>query len=171
MVELKFYKLDKNAHEPTVGSQWAACFDLKAFIGAEKITYYDKQNNKKEVTPLKGNDKVRYIQLMPKCRYIVPTGLILDIPEGHSVRLHPRSGLSLKQGLGLANLEGVIDCDYVDPLFILLENRSDAVVKITDGMRVCQGELVEDMTYLFNQTDEKPETKTDRNGGLGSTGH
>jgi dUTP pyrophosphatase len=46
---------------------------------------------------------------------LIPTGLIADIPEGFSVRIHSRSGLAFKQGVYLTNCEGVIDSDYVDP--------------------------------------------------------
>ena len=37
---------------------------------------------------------------------LIPTGLIFDIPEGYSVRLHSRSGLRWKDGIYLTNCEG-----------------------------------------------------------------
>ena len=39
------------------------------------------------------------VDLYPGERILVPTGLIFNIPEGHSVRLHARSSVSLKKGL------------------------------------------------------------------------
>ena len=56
---------------------------------------------------------------------MVPTGLILDIPAGHSVRIHPRSGNAIKKGLSFINCEGVVDSDYTDPLMIPVINLSD----------------------------------------------
>jgi dUTP pyrophosphatase len=44
----------------------------------------------------------------PQERALIPTGLIFDIPEGYSIRIHPRSGMALKYGLILANCRG---CD------------------------------------------------------------
>ena len=103
-------------------------------------------------------------------RMMVPTGLILDIPEGYSVRVHARSGLSLKQGLVLVNAEGIIDSDYVEELFVLMTNISDNPISINNGDRIAQGELVKAEQYILEETSDKPATKTDRNGGMGSTG-
>ena len=101
---------------------------------------------------------------------MVPTGLILDIPIGYSVRLHPRSGLSLKQGLVLANAQGIIDSDYVEELFVLMYNMSDNVMTINNGDRICQGELIKTDKYTIEETLIQPKIKTDRKGGMGSTG-
>ena len=97
--------------------------------------------------------------------------MILDIPVGYSVRIHPRSGSAIKQGLSLINCEGVIDYDYVDPLFIAAVNLSDVqTIVINNGDRVAQGELVRMLSYEIEDTDIKPVQKTDRDGGFGSTG-
>jgi dUTP pyrophosphatase len=101
---------------------------------------------------------------------MVPTGLILDIPEGHSVRVHARSGLSLKQGLVLANAEGVIDSDYVEELMVLIWNISDNAINIHTGDRIAQAELIKDETYSIVETAARPGVKTSRVGGMGSTG-
>jgi dUTP pyrophosphatase len=101
---------------------------------------------------------------------MVPTGLIFDIPEGYSVRIHPRSGLSYKQGLILANLEAVIDSDYIHETFVLLTNISENHITINNGDRVAQAELVKQEKYAISETTNKPVQKTDRTGGLGSTG-
>ena len=39
-----------------------------------------------------------------------------------------------------------------------------------DGIRICQAELVNELSYMIFQTDVRPEQKTDRDGGFGSTG-
>jgi dUTP pyrophosphatase len=103
-------------------------------------------------------------------RVMAPTGMIMDIPEGYSVRIHPRSGSALKTGLVLANLEGVIDSDYVNEVMVLLWNTSDNGLWVENGSRIAQAELTKLERYTIEETNEKPEKKTDRNGGMGSTG-
>jgi len=103
-------------------------------------------------------------------RMLIPTGLIADIPIGFSVRLHSRSGLAFKQGVYLTNCEGVIDSDYVDPIFAMVTSISNVPVKIYNGDRICQGELVRCEKYTLDESDEAPSQKTDREGGFGSTG-
>ena len=103
-------------------------------------------------------------------RVMVPTGLILDIPEGYSVRLHSRSGLAWKDGIYLTNCEGVIDSDYVEPVFVMLTSISQSPKHIKHGDRICQAELVEKIYHEFEEINEPPSQKTDRYGGFGSTG-
>jgi deoxyuridine 5'-triphosphate nucleotidohydrolase len=94
----------------------------------------------------------------------------MDIPEGYSVRLHPRSGNSLKLGLVLANLEGVIDSDYIDEVMVLLWNTATNGLWVNNGSRIAQAELTKLERYAIEETNEKPVKKTDREGGMGSTG-
>ena len=56
------------------------------------------------------------IQINPRERALIPTGLIFDIPKGcQFVYIHGQV-LTLKQGLTLANNVGIIDSDYVEPV-------------------------------------------------------
>lgn len=100
----------------------------------------------------------------------IPTGLILDIPEGYSVRIHARSGLAYKKGINLLNCEGIIDSDYTDELKILLYNTSNIDFVIHHGDRIAQGELVKSLDYMLEECYTPPQQKTDRVGGFGSTG-
>ena len=88
----------------------------------------------------------------------------------YSVRLYPRSSLALKQGLTLANNVGIIDSDYVEPVYMMVCNISGYQQFIFDGNRICQAELVDELSYMIMETDVRPEQKTDRDGGFGSTG-
>jgi dUTP pyrophosphatase len=166
MLRLNVYKTHPDVVAPDFATKQSACFDL-AFSNAGKNVYsgYNEQNAKFE-RPLHNGR----IYINPGDRVLVPTGLILDIPKGYSVRIHPRSGLSLKQGLILANAEGVIDSDYVEELFLLMTNKSTNGLWINPGDRLAQGELVEKLTYAIHEINEKPGQKTDRVGGMGSTG-
>ena len=170
---LKFYRLNEQAILPTFATKQSACFDLYAnLINGEEVQYYQAIATK--VLPRKVsfdiNSNRSFIPINNEERMLIPLGLIADIPEGFSVRLHSRSGLAFKQGVYLTNCEGIIDSDYVDPMFAMVTNMSNVPVKIYDGDRICQGELVRCEKYTLNESDEAPTQKTDREGGFGSTG-
>lgn len=166
MNRLSIYKTHPDIVLPRFGTKQAACFDL-SFQAAGKTTYsgYNAYN-----APFTRNMSNGSIRIMPGDRILVPTGLIFDIPEGYSVRIHPRSGLSYKQGLILANLEAVIDSDYIQETFVLLTNRSEIDQTINNGDRIAQAEMVKREEYVLWEIMEAPTQKTDRIGGLGSTG-
>jgi dUTPase len=118
---LKYFKVYPSAVPPKWGTLTSACFDLAACLeGVDKVTYYDEFNKKLERSVLYTG-----IRIYPGDRMMIPTGLILDIPIGYSVRIHNRSGMAIKNGLVLANHEGVIDSDYVDPTFLVMLNFSN----------------------------------------------
>ena len=166
MTILKIYKTHPDVNLPSFATKQSACFDLSfQSVGKQGYEGYSVFN-KKIVRPFKDGN----LYIHSRDRIMVPTGIILDIPEGYSVRLHPRSGLSLKSGIVLANAEGVIDSDYVQEVFVLLYNMSDNGLMINNGDRICQAELIKDEKYDIEETTAKPENKTDREGGFGSTG-
>ena len=164
MTVLKLYKTHHEVQLPTHQTKGSACFDLSfQHAGKGKLNGYSSKNKPVE------RILQRQITIAPGDRMLVPTGIIMDIPEGYSVRLHARSGASLKQGLVLANAEGVIDSDYTQELFLLLTNFSENGIDINHGDSLAQGELVEKLTYAIYEIEEKPSQKTDRVGGMGST--
>jgi len=170
---LKFYKLNEQAQLPVFATKQSACFDLYAnLIVDETVQYYGAIQTKElpRRVSFDINSNRNFIQLNNMERMLIPTGLIADIPVGFSVRLHSRSGLAFKQGVYLANCEGIIDSDYVDPIFAMVTNISNVPVRIYDGDRICQGELVRCEKYTLDESDEAPTQKTDREGGFGSTG-
>lgn len=166
MTTLKIYKTHPEIVLPKFGTEQAACFDL-AFQpnGKTRYTGYNAYNGLVDRAFSDG-----CLTLVSGDRIMVPTGLIFDIPERYSLRIHPRSGLSYKQGLVLANLEAVIDSDYVHETFVLLTNLSENTQTINPGDRIAQAELVEQIKYNIVETDVAPSQKTDRIGGIGSTG-
>ena len=173
VTSLKFYRTTESAILPTFATKQSACFDLYAnLVNGEEVQYYQAIATK--VLPRKVsfdiNTNRSFIPINNEERMLIPLGLIADIPEGFSVRLHSRSGLAFKQGVYLTNCEGIIDSDYVDPMFAMVTNMSNVPVKIYDGDRICQGELVRCEKYTLDETDEAPTQKTDREGGFGSTG-
>ena len=73
------------------------------------------------------------------------------LPEGWVVKLYARSGLALRHGLVLANSVGIIDSDYVDPVFVIVQNTTNKYISIKNGSRICQGYM--DMVPLYHLKD------------------
>ena len=165
MTTLKIFRTHPLVKLPAKQTTQSACFDL-AFQGYNNNTYDGYSHNNKQFKRPMNNQ----IVIQPGDRVAVPTGLIMDIPEGYSVRLHARSGASLKQGLVLANAEGVIDSDYVQEVMVIVHNISQNQIVIHSGDRIAQAELVEDIKYSIVETPARPGIKTNRTGGMGSTG-
>ena len=164
---LKYYKIHENAKDPIYATKGSACFDLHACLdGIEKYKIRQDTVNREVQKPIRNGT----LQICNMERVLVPTGLIFDIPEGYSVRLHSRSGLAWKEGLYLTNCEGVIDSDYVDPVFVMMTSISQSPKVINNGDRICQAELVEKVYHSLTSIKEPPVQKTERDGGCGSTG-
>jgi dUTP pyrophosphatase len=81
-----------------------------------------------------------------------------------------RSSVALKKGLVMANGTGIIDSDYVEESYMMLQNVTDSLVTIENGDRLVQCMLVPVEQHELVETTDRPEQKTDRNGGFGSTG-
>jgi len=172
-MKLKYYKMAKDVLDPTFATAGAACFDIFSYITEDTpITVYDMSNKKIKRKPEwygRHTPKIA-IRIAPADRILLPTGLIFDIPENYSVRLHTRSSVSLKNGLILANSEGIIDSDYYHQAFVMLYNASADEVLIKNEERIAQGELVKNYKYDIEETEDVPQKKTTRVGGFGSTG-
>jgi dUTP pyrophosphatase len=169
MTMLKIFKQHDSVILPKYATAGSACFDLVAsLIPGDEITSYKFQHpeKSKSIVSEKGTILIHAFE-----RLLVPTHMILDIPKDYQVKIHPRSGLSLKQGLVIANMEGVIDSDYVDPLYVMMWNISGITQEIYSGDRIAQAELVrtEPDVHLI-EIYEPPAQKTNRIGGVGSTG-
>ena len=167
--DLRYYKLNPEVKNPYRATSGSACFDLYSFLPDEsEVTVY--RNDFEETEKVTRVVKLKRVPINPKERILIPTGLILDIPKGYSVRLYPRSSLALKQGLTLANNVGIIDSDYVEPVFAMIFNMSGYVKYINHEERICQAELFKDQPHVLEEVLERTERKTERDGGFGSTG-
>ena len=168
---LKIYKLWEEAHLPEYGSRLAACFDLKASLRlGDIVTVYDDRNVKGARKVSTNGEAQVSVTLYSGQRMLVPTGLVFDLSTTQSLRIHPRSGLSLKNGITVANCEGVVDSDYVQQTYVMLYNISTAPFDVLDGMRIAQDEIVRAIRVGLVEIDYEPENKSDRTGGFGSTG-
>jgi len=78
------------------------------------------------------------IVLKPLDRFLIPTGISLQIPEGYEAQVRPRSGRALKQGLTVLNTPGTIDSDYRGEIQIILINLSKEDITIAPNSRIAQ---------------------------------
>jgi dUTP pyrophosphatase len=163
---LGVYRLSETVEMPTFATEGSAAFDLRVFLDGTAVKGYDEFNDVFLVETAPYN----ILKLLPGCRYMIPTGLILDIPKGFRVDINIRGGTGLKKGLCLSNDTGLVDEDYVQEVFVLVLNTSNTVVTLENGERIAQAKLekVEPLTLLELQVP--PYQKTSRSGGFNSTG-
>jgi dUTP pyrophosphatase len=107
--------------------------------------------------------------LSPMERQLVPTGLYLEIPEGHEVQVRPRSGLAMKQGITCLNTPGTIDSDYRGEVKIILINLSGEAQVLKNGDRIAQLVLQKVERAAWEGTEVLGATERNE-GGFGHTG-
>jgi len=129
---------------PSYETPGAVGFDLKAYLNTPRMA------------------------ILPGERVLIPTGLAMAVPYGFEVQVRPRSGNSLKKGLGVLNSPGTIDQDFRGEVGVILINLSDHMVTINDGDRIAQGVLCPVYQADFVVVDQLNETKRGA-GGFGST--
>lgn len=98
---------------------------------------------------------------------MVPTGLAIAIETGYEVQIRPRSGLALKNQIGVLNSPGTIDPDYRGEVKIILFNFGTEPFEITHGMRIAQMVVAK----YENPAWEVVESLTDTVRGVGGFGH
>ncbi|MCR3956063.1 MAG: dUTP diphosphatase [Gudongella sp.] len=109
------------------------------------------------------------IVLKPMERFMVPTGLFVEIPEGYEAQIRGRSGLAAKNGITLANGVGTIDSDYRGEIKVILINLGNEPFEISHGDRIAQMILAKYEKMEFSEVDTLD--NTDRgSGGFGHTG-
>jgi dUTP pyrophosphatase len=141
---LRILKKDPQARLPEYATAGAAGADLRARLGADMV-------------------------VIPGERVKIPTGLVLEIPEGCEGQVRPRSGLAARKGLTVLNAPGTIDSDYRGELEVLLINLGAESVTIRDGDRIAQ--LVIAPVIRPDLVEVQSVSATPRGaGGFGSTG-
>lgn len=134
--------LDEVAQMPTRGTERSAGLDFYAREGA---------------------------LIPPGDTVLVGTGVHMAIPAGHVGLCFPRSGLSTKKGLTLANGVGVIDSDYRGEVMAPLHNLSHGARTVKAGERIFQMIVMRYPDVELEQVAELDETERGE-GGFGSTG-
>lgn len=111
----------------------------------------------------------RPLLLLPGKRALVPTGLVMEIPQGMEGQIRPRSGLAFKHGITCLNTPGTIDSDYRGEIKVLLVNLGDEDFSVTRGMRIAQIVFAAVTQMRVEERDSAGGT-TRGMGGFGSTG-
>ena len=138
-----------------------------------------KKTNKEVITPKyktdgsSGVDLSAFLEkkvvIKPNSSELIPTGLQVAIPEELEIQIRPRSGLAVKESIGVLNSPGTIDSDYRGELKIILFNHGKEDFIINNGDRIAQMVLVPIVKMEFEEVDSLPNTVRGQ-GGFGSTG-
>ena len=142
---LKIFRMPHNRFVPEYKTEGAAGMDLCAAID-EPIT------------------------LKPLERYLVPTGLKIELEHGYEAQIRPRSGLSIKHGISLINCVGTVDEDYRGEVCVGLVNLSNEAYTIQPDERIAQMVIARVEQAKIEVVTELSETARGE-GGFGSTGH
>ena len=143
-LKVKIKKLRKNAILPEYQTEYSAGMDLHACI-----------------------DETVIIKSME--RTLIPTGLSIELPIGYESQIRSRSGLSLKNGIAMANGVGTIESDYRGEYGVILINYGKDDFHVQPGMRVAQLIISKYEHVDWQEVDKLSKTKRGE-GGFGSTG-
>lgn len=135
------------------------------------------------------------IILMPRQIVVVPTGIKIAVNENVVIDVRPRSGLSLKTPLRVANTPGTIDSKYRDEIGVIIQNISlpfkyedgklidnedvfdlnvkeykEGIYKINKGDKIAQLVFSEFLEAELEKIDDIKKIEGDRGGGYGHSG-
>lgn len=102
---------------------------------------------------------------------LVKTGLAVAIPEGYEIQVRPRSGLSLKSPLRVANAPGTIDSSYRGEVCVIMTNTGTNAYTINKHDKIAQMLIAPTPMIRWNECETVEELgETARGtGGFGST--
>ena len=143
IMQIKIKRLDKTLPLPIYHTKGSAGFDLYA----------------REETVIE-----------PKTIALVPSNLIIVIPEGLMLMVASRSSTPKKKGLTPPHGIGVIDNGYCGPddeIKIMVYNFTDNKVTVEKGERIAQGIFIK---FEQGEWEEVEIIEAPNRGGFGSTG-
>ena len=133
------------------------------------------------------------VEIGPGETKLIHTGVKVAIPRGYELQVRPKSGISLKTKLRVANTPGTIDSGYRDEICVIIENLEHPIqdidydfddtgrpiiksilhgksYTIEAGQKIAQLVLNEVVVANFNEVTNISEAEgEDRGGGFGST--
>lgn len=104
-IDVKIRKLRETAVIPRYATDGAAGFDL---IAADNVV------------------------IEPGQTQLVPLGLAFELPDGYELQIRPRSGISLRTYLRIANAPGTIDADYRGEIAVIVDNIRPLIPTMTE---------------------------------------
>jgi len=114
-IQIKIKRLDNNPDLPLPGyeTEGSSGMDIRAAVDAPVV-------------------------LNPGEVKLVPAGFSMSIPHGYEAQIRPRSGLALRNGIGMVNSPGTIDSDYRGEVSIIMINWGQFPFTIHRGDRIAQ---------------------------------
>ncbi len=152
IINIEILKKDKDVETPKYLTMGSSGMDIYSYIDTPE----------KQIVIQQGETK------------LIPTGIKVKIPYGFELQVRPRSGLSLKTNLRVANSPGTIDSDYRGEIGVIMTNlftgnTSPKEIIIKHKERIAQ--LVVVPVFKANLIEVSVLDETERNvGGFGSTG-
>jgi len=146
-VTVKIYRIDKSANDielPGYATEGSAGMDVRAAVTTGVV-----------VEP--GDVK------------IIPTGFIIELPQGYEAQIRPRSGLAAKHSVGVLNTPGTIDSDYRGEVKIILMNFGKHPFTVRRGDRIAQMVIAPYTRVSWSEVGSVNETGRGP-GGFGHTG-
>ncbi len=109
------------------------------------------------------------VSLQPMERFLVPTGLFIELPVGYEAQIRPRSGLAINQGITCLNAPGTVDSDYRGEIKVILVNLSTETGVIHHGDRIAQMIIARTERARLNLVQQLNDSIRG-DGGFGHTG-
>ncbi len=101
---------------------------------------------------------------------MVPSNLVIGVPDGYMLVIASRSSTPLKKGLTPPHGFGIIDSDYCgkeDEIKVMAYNFLNEPVEIHRGEKIAQGVFVRIDKFEWEEVDK---ISNQSRGGFGSTG-
>lgn len=100
---------------------------------------------------------------------LVPTNVCIELPMGYEAQVRPRSGLAIKNSIGLLNAPGTIDSDYRGEIKIILRNFGYKEFVIHKGDRIAHLVVAQYVRANWLEVEKLGDTERG-SGGFGHTG-
>lgn len=142
-MQVKIKRIDKDLPLPIYETEGAVGFDIMA---REKVL------------------------IEPASIALIPSNLIIQVPEGYMLVVASRSSTPIRKGLKPPHGFGIIDHDYCGPedeIKVMVYNFTKGVVEVARGEKIAQGVFVRIDKFQWQEV-ENIEAKS--RGGFGSTG-
>ncbi len=109
------------------------------------------------------------LMIQPGETTLVPTGFVIELPPGFEGQVRPRSGLAIKNGIGILNSPGTIDSDYRGEIKVIVTNFARVPFRVRRGDRIAQLIISRYERIRWEESEEVNETQRGV-GGFGHTG-
>lgn len=119
-IDVKIHLLSDNAVLPSYAHEGDAGFDLSSTIDAT---------------------------IFPGETVLIPTGLAFEIPYGYELQIRPRSGISVKTNLRIANSPATIDSGYRGEVMVIVQNITSTISSDGTSVRNIKGESIGERGY------------------------